>query len=214
MENRRPADQLDHSATHGSGGGCAVAPTDHPALRLIAARPDIFIRQGHIAATRRRRNGKTFGPYYRLAYRDAGRQCSVYLGRAGVLVDMVRQALAHLQGHRIALRRFNTMARQIRAAMRIEKLNLASLLRPFGLRMKGFEVRGWRFSPRWRRRAVCRLRLSALRRLRCRAIKLCARKRSRMRNGTWAANTEPVQPSSVTQPMSKEAGLAVNASWY
>jgi hypothetical protein len=149
MENRRPADQLDH-----------------PALRLIAARPDIFIRQGYVAATYRRRNGKTFGPYHLLAYRDAGRQCSVYLGRAGELVQKVRQALATLQGPRVELRQFAQMERQIRAAMRVEKLHLASLLRPFGLRMKGFEVRNWRFSALLRRPAAFRFRLSKLRRLR------------------------------------------------
>jgi hypothetical protein len=56
LENSQLADQLDH-----------------PALRLIAARPDIFSRQGHVAASYRRRNGKMFGPYYRLGYRDEGR---------------------------------------------------------------------------------------------------------------------------------------------
>jgi hypothetical protein len=149
MELRKPADQLAH-----------------PALRLIAARPDIFIRQGYIAATYRRRNGKTYGPYYLLAYRDSGRQCSVYLGRAGELVQKVRAALAALQGPRIELRQFEHMERQIRAVLRVEKRHLASLLRPFGLRMKGFEIRGWRFSSLLRRPAAFRFRLSALRRLR------------------------------------------------
>ena len=45
----------------------------HPALRLIEARPEVFARQGHIAASSRSRNGQTFGPYYRLAYRDGDR---------------------------------------------------------------------------------------------------------------------------------------------
>jgi hypothetical protein len=31
--------------------------------------------------------------------------------------------------------------------LRLDKLNMNALLRPFGLRLKGFEVRGWRFSP-------------------------------------------------------------------
>jgi hypothetical protein len=64
MENRSPADQLTHSAMHSWGGSCTAAPEAHPALRLLATRPDIFIRQGYIAATYRRRNGKTYGPYY------------------------------------------------------------------------------------------------------------------------------------------------------
>ena len=96
MENRPLDDQLQH-----------------PALRLIAARPDIFLRQGHVAATWRRRNGKTFGPYFRLSYRGSGRQNSIYLGRAGALVERVRQALATLQQpleHVLKLRRSRKVA--------------------------------------------------------------------------------------------------------
>jgi hypothetical protein len=166
MENHKPADQ--HA---------------HPALRLIAARPDIFISQGYIAATYRHRNGKTYGPYYLLAYRDAGRQCSVYLGRPGELVEEVRQALATLQGPRIELRQFARMERQIRSVLRVEKRRLAALLRPFCLRMKGFEIRGWRFSSLLRRPAAFRFRLSALRRLRLRIS------RSRLPSGTWGARS-------------------------
>lgn len=130
MENRLLDDQLDH-----------------PALRLIAARPDIFARQGHIAASYRRRNSKTFGPYYRLSYRENGRQRSVYLGVAGTLVDHVRRQLSILQTPLVQRRSLQRLQRSIRASLRTEKLHLATLLRPFGLRLKGFEVRGWRFSP-------------------------------------------------------------------
>jgi hypothetical protein len=124
-----------------------VEQLDHPALRLITARPDIFVRQGSVVATHRRRNGRTFGPYYVLAYRDGGRQRAVYLGRAGLLVEKVRHALAALEGPRIQSRRLVGLQRQILASLRVEKLHLGALLRPFGLRLKGFEVRGWRISP-------------------------------------------------------------------
>jgi len=107
----------------------------------------LFFRQGHVAATWRRRDGKTFGPYYRLSYRDGGRQCSVYLGRAGALVERVRQALGAIQQSLAQHRMFNRMRRQILASLRITKLRVRALLRPFGLRLKGFEVRGWRISP-------------------------------------------------------------------
>jgi hypothetical protein len=48
----------------------------HPALRLIAARPDIFSHQGHVVATYRRKadaalgSEKVYGPYYHLNYRE------------------------------------------------------------------------------------------------------------------------------------------------
>jgi hypothetical protein len=118
---------------------------DHAALRLIAARPDIFARRGHVAASYRLRNAQKFGPYFRLAYRDGGRQCSIYLGRGGPLVQRVRQSLDALQRPRreyLAIRRHQ---RQIRSLLRVETRRVAALLRPFGLRLKGFELRGIRF---------------------------------------------------------------------
>jgi hypothetical protein len=73
LENRKGADQ--HA---------------HPALALLAARPDLFARQGSVVASWRRRGTQTYGPYYRLIYRDERRQRSIYLGRAGGLVEEIR----------------------------------------------------------------------------------------------------------------------------
>jgi hypothetical protein len=135
LEKSRPVDQL---------------PPDqppHPALQLLAARPDLFRGQGSVVTTWRRRNGKTFGPYYRLSYREDGRQCSVYLGRAGALVEQVRRALQSLQQSIAEFRLFERLRRQACASLRVSKLRVHALLRPYGLRLKGFEVRGWRTSP-------------------------------------------------------------------
>jgi hypothetical protein len=120
---------------------------DHPALQLIAARRDIFWRQGHVAAAYRRRSGRTFGPYYSLRYRDSGRLCSIYLGSEGELVQRVRSALAAIQQPLVERRTLRQTERSIWAKLRIEKRRLRLMLWPFGLRMKGFEVRGWRLSP-------------------------------------------------------------------
>jgi hypothetical protein len=132
LENSRPDAQLDH-----------------PALLLIAARPDLFARQGHVAATWRRRNAlnKAFGPYYQLRYRQDGRQRAVYLGRDGQLVQKVRQELQKLQCPSAERRALNRLERHIGRSLRMQKLTLAALLRPLGLRLKGREVRGWRFAP-------------------------------------------------------------------
>jgi hypothetical protein len=130
MENPRPADQHDHRA-----------------LLLLASRPELFAKQGHVAAGYRTRNGRKLGPYYRLSYREDGRQHSIYLGRPGELVDRVRHRLGELQRHRVEFRALHAMERQVRASLRVAKRHLASLLRPYGLRMKGMEIRGWRFSP-------------------------------------------------------------------
>ena len=145
MEIRKSVDQLPHAA-----------------IRLIRARPNLFARQGAVVPTWRRRDGKTFGPYYRLAYRQDARQCSVYLGRTGPLVAQVRQLLATLQRPLRGQRLHARLRRRIRSALRHQKRRCAALLRPFGLRLKGFEVRGWRTSPLGRlSRPACR-RLSAM----------------------------------------------------
>jgi hypothetical protein len=138
LENREGADQLDH-----------------PALRLMAARADIFSRQGRVDTTWRRREGKTFGPYYRLSYREGGRQRSLYLGGAGALVERVRRALRAAQRPVAEHRTLDRLRRQIRVSLRTTKHRVAALLRPLGLRLKGFEVRGWRLSP-LRRLFPCR----------------------------------------------------------
>ncbi len=152
MEIRKVADQLDCTPHAPREVGAPLPHAEreeyiHPALRLIAARPEVFYRQGHVAAGYRHRNGKTFGPYYRLSYRLDGRQYSVYLGRSAKLVGQVRKALGAIQKPLAQRRFFNQIERQIRASLRVQKLRMGALLRPYGLRLKGFEVRGWRYSP-------------------------------------------------------------------
>jgi len=130
-----------------------VDQQDHPALALIARRRELFARQGSIVAIWRRRGSRTYGPYYRLCYREGGRQRSVYLGREGALVAQVRQTLADLQRPWREHRAVTRLERQVKTALRAEKGRLNRHLRLLGLRLQGFEVRGWRTSPtrRWLR---------------------------------------------------------------
>ena len=125
----------------------------HPALALIARRRELFARQGSIVAAWRRRGLRTYGPYYRLSYREGGRQRSVYLGREGALVAQLRQELADLQRPLRQYRAVARLERQVKTALRAEKGRLNRHLRLLGLRLQGFEVRGWRTSPtrRWLR---------------------------------------------------------------
>ena len=97
----------------------------------------MFRRQGYVTAGYRRRNGKTFGPYYLLSYREDGRLRSIYLGRAGELVDRVRKALDGRRRSVARRRLFDRLARQIRPSLRIEKLSVRTLLCPYGLWLKG-----------------------------------------------------------------------------
>ena len=86
----------------------------HPALVLLAARPELFAQQGSISTSWRRRGAKTYGPYYRLRYRDGSRSCSLYLGRGGPVVDRVRHALHALQSPLRRRRAFAQLRRQVR----------------------------------------------------------------------------------------------------
>jgi hypothetical protein len=160
LENSKRADQLEH-----------------PALRWIAARPDIFARRGHIAASYRSRNGKRFGPYYRLAFRDGDRQCSIYLGVDGPVVEQTRRSLDAVQRPHLERRAISRLQRQIRNALRVEKSHLSALLQPYGLHLKGMELRGMRFAflkPFWpRRSAFCRLLGLRTVKIRLKAAKRC-----------------------------------------
>lgn len=101
-------------------------------------------RQGAIVESFRSRGGRQTGPYFRLTSRDeAGRQVAVYLGRAGELVEQVRQRLAELQEQHHARQQLRSVRRAIRSELRTANLNLDLELRRIGLRRKGSEFRGW-----------------------------------------------------------------------
>jgi hypothetical protein len=112
------------------------------ALGLIAARPRVFARQGVVVAGWRAYRGRRLGPYYRLAYREDGRQRSLYLGRNGPGVERVRHALAQLQGGCRWQRTYRRLRSRVNASLRKCKAELDRLLRSLGLWRKGFEVRG------------------------------------------------------------------------
>ena len=122
-------------------------PLHHKALRLLEAAPCRFARQGSVVATWRYYQARKLGPYYRLVYREEGRQRSVYLGRSGELVRQVRERLAQLQAYRNLRRVLRRSAEQTRASLRRVRADLDRRLRSWGLRLKGWEIRGWRNSP-------------------------------------------------------------------
>jgi hypothetical protein len=121
-------------------------PKKYRAVQLIFLRPQLFSRQGQVRAVWRHYGNRRLGPYYRLFYRDGGRQHGLYLGRAGPLVEEVRAALARLQEPLRQERVARRARRQALAALRSARVHLAAELRAAGLRLQGYEVRGWRKS--------------------------------------------------------------------
>ena len=110
----------------------------------IRQREAIMARQGTVVATWRTRQGRKVGPYYRLAWRDRGRQKSLYLGGSAELAQAVRQMLADLQRPLRVDRAFLAARKQGWAALRAHKVVLARELARYGLYLHGWEVRGWR----------------------------------------------------------------------
>ncbi|MHB9049811.1 MAG: hypothetical protein ACYC35_28155 [Pirellulales bacterium] len=103
----------------------------------ILARRVIFARQGSVVATWRTRGGARFGPYYQLAYREAGRQRAIYLGRSAELADQVRALLAELQQPLRYDRLLDRLAAESRAGLRRANAELNRVLGTFGFYLKG-----------------------------------------------------------------------------
>jgi hypothetical protein len=114
---------------------------------FLAAHAGLLARQGSVQPTWRRHRGRRLGPYYRLVYRDGGRQVAVYLGRDADLADAVRAELARLQAARRAGRLFARLVRAARAARRETIRDVDRRLRARGLYLKGYELRGGGASP-------------------------------------------------------------------
>ena len=100
----------------------------HPALALLAARPELFAQQGSVGPCWRRRGTKTYGPYYRLRYRDDGRSFALprptrSAGRTGA------PRLNALQAPWRRHRAFHQIYRRVRDALRLDRRQVSARLR-------------------------------------------------------------------------------------
>ncbi|MCA9114031.1 MAG: hypothetical protein KDA79_03030 [Planctomycetaceae bacterium] len=112
--------------------------------RFLAEHSELLRRQGSVVESWRQYRDRRLGPYYRLAYRDGERQCSVYLGRDPNLADEVRQTLERLQAPGQDRRRRLRNRDALRRAVARSRAAWNAELRKSGLWLKGGEVRGWR----------------------------------------------------------------------
>ncbi len=130
----------DPNATPALNPGARSLAPEH----FIRANLDIFTRRGSVVASYRTKNGRRFGPYYRLAYLDNGRQRSRYLGRASRLVRRVRRLLARLQKPRNDRRQFARADRLRKTNLRRVKRHWQQTLQAYGLYARGWSARGLR----------------------------------------------------------------------
>ena len=115
-----------------------------PALEFINNNHHIFKNCGSVVASYRTRGTTRYGPYYRVAYRIAGRQCSLYLGRCKELASRARELLATLQQSRDYRRMCRKANRQRRAVLKGVIRQWQQMIRAYGLDLRGCEIRGWR----------------------------------------------------------------------
>jgi hypothetical protein len=113
-------------------------------LDFINNNAKIFAQVGSVVSSYRTRGTTRYGPYFRVAYRVAGRQCSVYIGRCKNLADRVRALLTQLQQPRDYRRMCRKAERQRRATLRRVIRQWQQTIRAYGLDLRGCEIRGWR----------------------------------------------------------------------
>jgi hypothetical protein len=116
--------------------------------RLLAEHAEIFCRQGYVVETWRGTDRRR-GPFYRLRYRQEGRQRSIYLGCDPALAEAVRCRLRELQAPLRWRREGDRLWAKGQALYREFKAQTERELRSVGLRFHGNEVRGARRSPHW-----------------------------------------------------------------
>ncbi len=125
----------------------SISTTDHRALTLLREEPTRFADQGTVVETWRTYRGRRLGPYYRLAWRENGRQRSIYLGRQGPVVRQVRILLHQAHTQRRIRRQARLRATQFRKDVsRPIRQYIKEIFRLFGngLYIKGSEIRGIR----------------------------------------------------------------------
>jgi len=112
-------------------------------LGLLEAQPALFTKQGSVVETWRVYRGQKLGPYYRLAFRDGGRQSSIYLGTCKERANQIRAVLVSLQNSTILKNTVKRARAQVCSQLRQHKKDWEKLLQKHGLHLQGFEVRGW-----------------------------------------------------------------------
>jgi hypothetical protein len=112
-------------------------------LELIKSWPSLFAHQGAVLESWRIHGGKKLGPYYRLAFRQQGRQRSIYLGASNERAGQVRARLAAVQKPAKSKQVLERARARVKVELRKHKRGLDQQLRERGLYLKGYEVRGW-----------------------------------------------------------------------
>jgi hypothetical protein len=104
----------------------------------------LLAKQGRVVEAWRTYRDRKLGPYFRLAYREHGRQRSIYLGQSIELADRVRALLQECQARVRQQRAWQRLREQARTELKRNRAAWRHELARVGLRLQGSEVRGWR----------------------------------------------------------------------
>jgi hypothetical protein len=113
-------------------------------LRFLSDRPDIFARQGTVRESWRYYGGRRLGPYFKLSYRIGGKQQARYLGSSPEFAAEVRHKLVTMQAELRQQRRRNQELAPWYKAVSSCKQQWQLEVEKLGLRVQGYEVRGYR----------------------------------------------------------------------
>lgn len=115
----------------------------HRVFAFMKAHAEELAQQGAVVVSFRHRGSRMVGPYYRLTLRHGQVQQSVYLGADTEFVAEVRLALQKIQEPRQERRALRQYKQTIRKALAQCRAELRQELGRRGLRLHGYEVRGW-----------------------------------------------------------------------
>ena len=113
-------------------------------FRFLAEHGAWLAAQGSVQVSYRLYKGRKLGPFFRLSFRQAGQQRSMYIGRDRALAAAVETELKKLQGPRWCARQIDRCLADCRHNLKEARLEFRRRLETQGLRLQGGEIRGWR----------------------------------------------------------------------
>jgi hypothetical protein len=122
----------------------SVDQKSHDLLRFLAEHSDLFAVQGSVQESYRWYQGRQLGPFFRLSFRQAGKQRSRYLGRDPALAAQIESRLQELQAPLVTARQIERSLAEHRRQLKLAKVEFRRHVEAHQLRLQGNEVRGWR----------------------------------------------------------------------
>jgi hypothetical protein len=113
-------------------------------FRFLSAHGSLLATQGSVQGSYRRYQGRKLGPFFRLSFREAGKQRSLYIGRDQALAAEIQAHVQKLQAPRAQARQLERSLADCRRNLKLAKLEFRCRLQTQGLRLRGNEIRGWR----------------------------------------------------------------------